>query len=382
MKSFLEKHINRLKPFYSANKFAVWFFSVLWLSLSLITSHKDILYFSIQDEYTVEIWVLYFRGFLLWTLAACFVPLILKLAHRFPVYEIKNQWRNLLFHLIFSICFLFALGFVFTLIFYFFFWSENSFGEALLWVMSWYSLGAPVAYWFIIGGLLWKQNLHLYNERRERSLALQSELKKIQLKVLQVQLRPHFLFNALNTVSSLIYDDYQVAARTVRKIRKYLEMAMRESSKTEISLQEELKFTNLYIDIEKERFSDHLQVVHDIAPEILDALVPAMILQPLVENAIQHGISKKKGPGKLRVRAFKSENFIILGVEDSGMGLDAIGALKSDGLGIKNSIERLEKLYDDNYEFQIGHSDLGGCKVMFRIPLNIPVQKAELSYSI
>jgi hypothetical protein len=346
----------------------VWFCLCAWLALSIATSHKDVLYFSVNEEYSSETWVLYLRGFLLWTLAACYSPLIFKLAHRFPVDEKKHRQRNLFLHLIFSICFLFVMAFTFAPIFWLVLRPDDPFTSHLMWTMYWYNLAMPVAYWFIIGGLLLKKNLQLYNERHQRAVALKSELKKIQLNVLQVQLRPHFLFNVLNTVSSLIYEDDKAAVQILKKIRRYLELSMKSNDKPEITLRKELDFTNLYLDIEKERYSDRLQVVQKIDPETTPALVPNMILQPLVENAIRHGISKKSGPGKLILRAVRNNDHLLLEVEDSGAGFDNIDTVKKEGLGIKNTIERLEKLYHEDYIFDIDSSALGGAKVSVQIP--------------
>lgn len=368
MKTRIKHSIARAAGFYRANTFTVWFFLISWFALSVISSHKDVLYFSVNEEYSAEPWRVYAQGFLLWTIAACFAPLVFKLAQLFSVHIKKNRRRNLFLHLIFSICFLFVLTPVFSLIFYLMFPQGYAFTAHFSWNIYWYSFGIPVVYWFMIGSLFLRQNILLYNERRQKAVALRSELKEIQLKVLQAQLRPHFLFNALNTVSALIFEDHKAAVGMLKKIRRYLELSMKETDKTAITLGEELYYTKLYLEIEKERYSDRLQVRQQIEPDIKQALVPNMLLQPLVENAVRHGIAREKGAGKLLVRAKRKENRLLLEVEDSGKGFDEFEVVRKEGLGIKNTIERLQKLYPGEYTFDISDSPLGGAKVSVVIP--------------
>lgn len=371
MPSLFQYSVKRVTAFYKINRFTVWFFLALWLALSLATSHKDMLYFAVNESYSAEPWVLYVRGFLLWTLAVCCVPFILKLARLFSLVEKAHRWRNLFLHFFFSICFLFVLSLAFASIFYVIVKRGDSFiDNHLLWTMYWYSLPIPLAYWFIIGGFLLKENAQLYNTQHQKAVALQSELNKIQLNILQVQLRPHFLFNALNTVSTLIYEDPTAATQVLKKIRTYLGLSAK-ATEPEITLQKEIDFTNLYLDIEKERYSDRLQVEQKIAPEVKTALVPNMILQPLVENAIRHGISKERGPGKLILCAVRNNNHLLLEVENSGAGFESVSITNGKGLGIKNTVERLEKLYNENYTFRINRSSLGGVKVSVEIPLHL-----------
>lgn len=377
MKYYLQHITDRISAFYKANKFAVWFFLLSWLTLSFVTVHKDVLYFSINDEESADIGLLYFRGFFLWTLAACFTPLILKLARLFPIDKKKHRKRNILLHLFFSICFLFVLTIIFAPVFNFMLPEEDSFEGHLLWTMYWYSLGMPVAYWFITGSFLLKQNAHLYDKRHRKAAALQSELKKIQLNVLQMQLRPHFLFNALNTVNALIFENNKAAENTLKKIRSYLSLSFTGTDKQEIPLGQELYFTGLYLDIEKERYSDRLRIEQQIEPGTEKALVPNMLLQPLAENAVRHGIAPQKGPGTLLIRARQKNDTLFLSIEDSGKGMDTTERIPEEGLGIKNTIERLDKLYNGNFRFEIDYSDLGGCKVSVQIPLKMKADTAK-----
>jgi two-component system, LytTR family, sensor kinase len=382
VKKNIQNSIKRLKSTYHENKFFSLFLVVLWLALSFITSYKDVLYFSLDVESSIPTLALYTKGFLLWTIVLCFVPIILLLARRYPIDDKGIKWNYIPHHLFFCICFLFLVALSFTIIFGLFYWDDVPFTQSLLGVMYWNNLGIPVAYWFIIGGLVLQRNSNLYNKRKQRAVALQSELKQIQLNVLQMQLRPHFLFNALNTVNALIYENNEVALNMLEKIKKYLELSFNENDKIEIKLQEEIYFTKLYLDIEKERYSDRLHIELNFDPDIKTALVPNMILQPLVENAVHHGIANKPGPGKLTICARQEKNTIVLEIEDSGKGFNLFETKKMEGLGINITRKRLNKLYPHNYDFNISRSDLGGCKVRIIIPLRFRKQGGQISQDL
>jgi len=371
MRPIIKNSIQFIKAVCVENKSFFLFLLVLWFVLGFATSFKDILFYSMDADFSVPADALYVRGFLIWTLALCFVPIIQFLLKTFPVEDRQKTWLHIPFHIFFSILFLFILALSFNLLFRQVYWDDILFTQSLLWVLHWYNLGAPVAYWFILGGLVLMKNSSLYQQKRKRAIALQTELKQMQLNVLQMQLRPHFLFNALHTVSALIYEDPKAASAMLKKIHRYLKISLKETNKTEITLREELYFTMLYLDIEKERFSDRLQIERQIEPGIEVVLVPNMLLQPLVENAVRHGISKKSGQGWLFIRARKQERFVVLEIEDSGNGLDSPEIMSTGGLGISNTLKRLQKLYPKNYDFKIDQSTLGGCRVRIQIPLRI-----------
>lgn len=369
MRPHVKHIIQHLKALFSENKSFLLFLFVLWLVLGFITFIKDMLFYSLDSDIYVDTDAILVRGFLIWTLALCYVPLIQYLSNKFPIDQRQKVWLHVPLHVIFSFLFLFVLAISFNLVFGLFYWSGVSFTQSMLWVLHWNNLGAPVAYWFILGGLVLMKNSSLYHQKRKRAIALQTELKQMQLNVLQMQLRPHFLFNALHTVSALIYEDQGAASAMLKKIHRYLKISLKETDKTEITLREELYFTMLYLDIEKERYSDRLHIERHIEPGIEVVLVPNMILQPLVENAVRHGISKKSGQGTLIIRALKMEGFTVLEIEDSGNGLDSPELFNTGGLGINNTVKRLQKIYPKNYDFTIDRSPLGGCRVRIQIPL-------------
>ena len=229
-------------------------------------------------------------------------------------------------------------------------------------------------YWIVVG----ISHLRLINRRyleRERETArlaletaqLETRLAQARLDALKMQLHPHFLFNTLNSISVLMRDDREAANRMLVRLSELLRVALKSEGAREVSLKEELEFLYGYLEIEQVRFQDRLQVAFDVENETLDAQVPNLILQPLVENAIRHGIAPRAEAGLIQIRARRENGFVRISVCDNGEGLkDA--AKKDGGIGLKNTRERLEKLYGEEQKFEIVSADGGGFEVKIKIP--------------
>ncbi|MFP2904973.1 sensor histidine kinase [Pyxidicoccus sp. 3LFB2] len=183
-------------------------------------------------------------------------------------------------------------------------------------------------------------------EEALRASQLEAQLAQAQLHLLRSQLRPHFLFNTLHAVSTLMHRDVHSADRMVGQLSELLRASLERDGRQEVPLSEEVELLAPYLDIERTRFSDRLQVEVDVAPEARDALVPPLLLQPLVENAIRHGISPRRGPGRVWVRAARSGERLSVEVRDDGVGPPAAGleGLR-EGIGLGSTRARLEKLY-------------------------------------
>lgn len=179
-----------------------------------------------------------------------------------------------------------------------------------------------------------------------RASLLEAQLAQTQLHLLRSQLRPHFLFNTLHAISALMHRDVHAADRMVGQLSELLRATLERDGRHEVPLSEELDLLTPYLDIERTRFSDRLHVEVDVAPEARDALVPPLLLQPLVENAIRHGISPRRGPGRVWVRAARSGERLSVEVRDDGVGPPAAGleGLR-EGIGLGSTRARLEKLY-------------------------------------
>lgn len=210
-----------------------------------------------------------------------------------------------------------------------------------------------------------------YQREELRASRLKAELAQAQLQALKMQLQPHFLFNTLNSISALLDEDVEAADEMLARLGDFLRMTLQNSGAQQITLQEELEFLRCYLEIEQVRFQDRLTVSFDIAPEALDALVPNLILQPIVENAIRHGIVMQAGPGYIEVCASHPNGTLILIVKDNGPGLaaaqDSSGKLRG-GVGLANTRARLEHLYGMAQRFEMAGADEGGLQVTLEIP--------------
>src|SRR6266436_6470462 len=178
-----------------------------------------------------------------------------------------------------------------------------------------------LAYGAIIGLM---HSVHFYRRFRERersALVLESNLANARLSALRAQLHPHFLFNSLNAIAALLRRDPRLAEATLMSLSDLLRLALSQAEKQEVPLREEMNFVGRYLEIQQTRFGDKLHVEHDIAPATLDCLVPTLLLQPLVENAIRHGIEPDENGGLLRITAHRKNGKLVMTVEDDGVGL-------------------------------------------------------------
>jgi two-component system LytT family sensor kinase len=186
------------------------------------------------------------------------------------------------------------------------------------------------------------------DERARREARIDAELVQAQLRRLRGDLQPHFLFNTLNAVTALVHTDARAAEQTIAKLIDLLRASMDASGRTEVPLEEELDFVGRYLDLQKVRFGDRLRSHIDVAdPELLRACVPPLLLQPLVENSIIHGIRKQSAGGEVAVRAFRDGDVLRLEVRDSGPGCDPDAPFSRTSIGVPNTRARLEYLYHD-----------------------------------
>ena len=198
---------------------------------------------------------------------------------------------------------------------------------------------------------------------------LETQLAQAQLDALKMQLHPHFLFNTLNSISVLMRDDATAANRMLIRLSELLRVALKSEGRQEIPLRQELEFLRGYLEIEQTRFQDRLMVDFDIEKETLDAQVPNLILQPLVENAIRHGIAPRAEAGLIQVQARRENSFVELCVSDDGAGLNE-SEMQGNGIGLSNTRKRLEKLYGEQYGFEISSPAGGGLQVRLKIPFH------------
>jgi signal transduction histidine kinase len=214
------------------------------------------------------------------------------------------------------------------------------------------------------------QAIMYYGELQKREF----RLHQAELQTLKTQLHPHFLFNTLNAVSALIYSNPKMADRTLAQLSNLLRLSIKSGKTQEISLKEELDFLRKYVDIQQTLLQERLQVQWNIDSETLDAQLPNMILQPLVENSIRHGIAPKKDGGCLEIGARRENGTLRLFVSDNGTGISPEMKLR-EGLGLTNTRERLRHLYGDAFEFSLEPSPGGGSSACLKIPFRGEIAK-------
>jgi two-component system LytT family sensor kinase len=212
-----------------------------------------------------------------------------------------------------------------------------------------------------------------YRESRDRATQateLAAQLAEARLHALRMQLNPHFLFNTLNSISSLMLKDVYAANQMLARLGEFLRRTLETANEAEIPLRRELDFARQYLDIEQVRFGPRLSVAFRVEPALLDAAVPNLILQPLVENAIRHGVERTPQPNRLEVNVTRDNGSLQLRLTNSaGAGLeDGSRAAFAEGVGLSNTLHRLRQLYGDAHQFNLATNDAGGATVSITIP--------------
>jgi hypothetical protein len=210
-----------------------------------------------------------------------------------------------------------------------------------------------------------------FRERELRATQLAGQLAKAHLQRLKSQLQPHFLFNTMHSISALMLTDVNAADRMMCRLSDLLRISL-ETADTQITtLNRELEFVTCYLEIEKVRFEERMKVIFDIAPETLDAQVPHLLLQPLVDNAVKHGISKLSVGGEIRITVRRQDNELQLQIKDNGPGVRKTGTLATTGRGLRITRERLESLYGQKQSLELVSPPEGGVTIRVCIPFRL-----------
>jgi two-component system LytT family sensor kinase len=226
-----------------------------------------------------------------------------------------------------------------------------------------------VSYWLIVAVVV---NLDSYRRFRDREILtsqLEAELAKAQIQTLKAQIEPHFLFNTLHAISGLVYRDPKTADAMLARLGRLIRSNMEFSEGQEIPLERELDILRAYADIMLQRFGQRIKIEMDVAPETRRALAPSFLLQPLVENAIRHGISPKLGGGTIRISSRRDNDSLVVSVADDGVGfpLEPAGS-NGGGLGLENIRKRLGLLYGTRQALSISNRPEGGAEIKISIP--------------
>ena len=248
-------------------------------------------------------------------------------------------------------------------------WIRNS-----LWTFQ--VQGEVLAYIVVVALTLALEAQQRAHERDRRATRLEGQLASARVAALQGQLRPHFLFNTLNAIKVMMREDVAAAEQMLLRLSGLLRLSLETETRQCVPLEVELGQLDLYLGIEALRFSDRLQVAIEVEPEVEQALVPTLLLQPLVENALRHGLAPRAAGGRVAVKAWRDARRLRIEVLDDGVG---VARPRPGGVGLTNTAERLRELYGEAHELRVEPAQPSGTRVSICMPLNVPGEEASRS---
>jgi len=349
---------------------------LVWTAIGLFFTFQ--VYFAMirsdRPVYLSETVAVQFSYAYIWALVT---PLALWLARRYRLEQ--EYWRrNLLLHVLFSTgcailvgCMLYGFNSLY--------WDKPRGTTSPLWSLYRTVILNAIENYGIYGLILLARHALDYYRRytagERRAAQLQTQLAEAQLQALKMQLQPHFLFNTLHSISALVYKDVEAADKMIARLGDFLRLTLENSGTQEVTLQQELEFLKCYLEIERIRFQDRLTTTLNIDPQALDTQVPNLILQPIVENAIRHGIAPRATPGQIDILAERKNGTLRIRIKDNGPGLNLNRSLESrfkEGVGLANTRARLEQLYGAAHRFELANDPRGGLVVTLEIPSGKP----------
>ena len=235
-----------------------------------------------------------------------------------------------------------------------------------------------VTYTMIVALYYGYHRIRLAQAQRLAAAKLETKLAQTQLENLRLQLQPHFLFNTLNTISSVMYEDVRVADAMLADLSELLRLTLRTSRLPEIPFSQELEISRLYLELMQRRYEDKLSVTYAISPDATDVLVPQLILQPLLENSFRHGARAENRAMEISIRAHLENDGLLISVADTGAGLGEVTSTEAmtKGLGLSNIRDRLAHLYGTRQAISIANRVGGGTEVVLRMPRRMWSQAA------
>lgn len=315
-----------------------------------------------------------------WYIWALLTPVVVRLANRVPIQRAGLPWRVLL-HAAFALALSLLhsslhVGTALALAPLIGLNTPGDSGPALAVNLNWVQLSMNLLVYGVILGVAYAADFYIRFQERERvTAALRAQLAQAQLHALRMQLNPHFLFNAMNTIAMLVRQEKNAdAVDTIAGLSDLLRYVLEETRPQEVPLRTELEFIEQYLAIEQVRFSDRLRTAVHGDADTLDAHVPNLILQPVVENAIRHGIAQRVGAGRVEITAHRRDGRLILQVTDDGPGVRYDGA-DSDGVGLANTRARLEQLYGSAARLELRNAADTGATAVITLPYHTaPIQ--------
>ncbi len=340
---------------------------IVCTAFALINFLQDY-FFAINFDRQFEAWEKLFYYFLYFYTWGLLYFIIVFVAGKFKL-EKKTWVKHLPIHIVAGafIAFLHRLltTIPYLLIFYPDKWREVSLSAIYTKTIG-SSFDAFVSYWIILGAYYGAEYYKQFKESKLKEAELEKQLAQANLQALKMQLHPHFLFNTLHTVSSLMQEDINAARKVLAKLSDLLRQTLDNMGRQFIRLSSELDFLKSYLEIEKIRFQERLRIVYDIQTETLSAAVPNLILQPLVENAIKHGIASKAEGGEVKISSSKLNTLLVLKVSDNiGNGNDSNF---KEGVGLTNTRKRLVQIYKTAFSLVIQCHPRQGFSVTLTLP--------------
>jgi two-component system LytT family sensor kinase len=349
----------------------IWIAS-LWLAFGLVDAMQTV--FVMRSEGMHHAWgILFLTSVLAWVVWALATPLIMRLGRRFPPVK-PGSIVTLLAHL--AACAVIGLTFsAWTSALDFllnpYAYASRSKSFAHLWLTS-FSNG--ILAFLLLYAVVLAVNYVLESRARlayqqTETARLNEQLSKAQLDALRRQIEPHFLFNTLNAVTGLVREGRnETAVSMIAELSDFMRRVLNDSSRQEVPLGEEMEFAQRYLEIQKIRFAERLQLSVDVPDELLLAQVPTLILQPIVENAVKHGIAKRAQGGQIHIAAFCSNGALTVSVYNDGPSLSASWETTQPGIGISNMRTRLHSLYGDACSLNLENHASGGVEVSVSVP--------------
>ena len=342
----------------------------LFIILTFFFSSGSIFYYFIKGA-SFDVWAEVKYNAWHWLPWAFFTFIIIRMVRRFPI-EGKQWIFHVPVHLLTSL----TLSFIQSSMYYINTWIYSMSSDFSIQVlMMQFGKSIPLnilTYWAVVGVCYFLDYYRRFRERELRASRLENQLTQAQLQVLKMQLHPHFLFNTLHAISALVYKNPKAADKMISLLSDLLRLGLESSGLQEVPLKEELEFLKIYLEIEKTRFQDRLKVNIDIDPETLDAMVPNLILQPLVENAIRHGIAPLRRGGKIEIRSTRRGGRLLIHIDDNGKGIEeGAETANGNGIGLANTQERLRQMYGENHRFLLRNGENGGALVLLDIPFRL-----------
>jgi sensor histidine kinase YesM len=348
------------------------FFSLLSQISSWLTSHHfEMSFFSHVEFFTTRIWLPWF----------ILTPIVLWLAIKFPIMP-QNWLKALLLHAFFLLLLSFVAGLVISFHYHFF----EDMAPGMETYQPWQHIGHflfgdnlflfnTIIYTILVTNLNIKHFSQMAQQKALIASQLNTQLIESQLQTLKMQINPHFLFNTLNVISVLVMkSEKEQATEMINRLSNFFRNSLDDKDQQWIPLQKELLHVEQYLAIEQVRFGDKISIVNHYADEAMLIAVPAMLLQPLVENAMQHGLEEKEGKGQLTLTCTIEEDYLLITIADDGAGCNFDDPHFTEGIGLTNVKSRLQQLYGSEHEFSISSNQYGGVTVSIKLA----IQTSEL----